>query len=97
MKQKIVPVGDRIVVKRFDADEKSKGGVLIPDSAKEKPRRGEVLAAGTGRVTEQGITLPMLVEKGQVVLFGAYSGHETELDGEKYLILSSEEILAIIS
>jgi len=90
------PLHDRVLVKRFLEEEKSKGGIYIPDSAKEKPIQGEVIAAGTGRVTEDGKVRPLEVKKGDKILFGKYSGTEIKIEGEDYLMMREEDILGII-
>lgn len=90
------PLHDRVLVKRFLEEEKSKGGIIIPDSAKEKPIQGEVIAAGTGRVTEDGKVRPLEVKKGDKILFGKYSGTEIKIEGEDYLMMREEDILGII-
>jgi chaperonin GroES len=90
------PLHDRVLVKRFVEEEKSKGGIIIPDTAKEKPIQGEVIAAGTGRVTEDGKVRPLEVKKGDKVLFGKYSGTEIKIDGEDFLMMREEDILGII-
>lgn len=90
------PLHDRVLVKRFIEEEKSKGGIIIPDSAKEKPIQGEVIAAGTGRVTEDGKVRPLEVKKGDKILFGKYSGTEIKIDGEEFLMMREEDILGII-
>ena len=90
------PLHDRVLVKRFLEEEKSKGGIYIPDSAKEKPIQGEVIAAGTGRVTEDGKVRPLEVKKGDKILFGKYSGTEIKIEGEDFLMMREEDILGII-
>ena len=90
------PLHDRVLVKRFMEEEKSKGGIIIPDSAKEKPIQGEVIAAGTGRVTEDGKVRPLEVKKGDKILFGKYSGTEIKIEGEDFLMMREEDILGII-
>jgi chaperonin GroES len=90
------PLHDRVLVKRFVEEEKSKGGIIIPDTAKEKPIQGEVIAAGTGRVTEDGKVRPLEVKKGDKVLFGKYSGTEIKIEGEDFLMMREEDILGII-
>ena len=90
------PLHDRVLVKRFLEEEKSKGGIIIPDSAKEKPIQGEVIAAGAGRVTEDGKVRPLDVKKGDKILFGKYSGTEIKIEGEDYLMMREEDILGII-
>ena len=90
------PLHDRVLVKRFVEEEKSKGGIIIPDTAKEKPIQGEVIAAGTGRVTEDGKVRPLEVKKGDKVLFGKYSGTEIKIEGEDFLMMREEDSLGII-
>ena len=91
-----VKVGDRILVKRVQEEERTRGGIIIPDSAKEKPVEGEVVAVGNGKVTEQGKLQPLAVKKGDRILFGKYSGTEIKVDGVEHLILREEEVLGII-
>ena len=93
---KIRPLQDRIVVKRLAEEEKTKGGIIIPDAAKEKPIEGEVIAVGSGKFTDEGKQRPLDVKKGDRVLFGKYSGTEIKVDGVEHLILREEEILGII-
>jgi len=93
---KIRPLQDRLVVKRLAEEEKTKGGIIIPDSAKEKPIEGEVIAVGNGKVLEDGKQRPLDVKRGDRVLFGKYSGTEIKVDGIEHLILREEEILGII-
>ena len=90
------PLHDRVLVKRQLEEEKSKGGIIIPDTAKEKPIQGEIIAVGTGRVTEDGKVRPLEVKKGDKVLFGKYSGTEIKIEGEDYLMMREEDILGII-
>lgn len=90
------PLHDRILVRRMAEEEKTAGGLYIPDTAKEKPQRGEIVAAGKGRVTEDGKTLPLEVRVGDQVLFGKYSGTELKLGGHEYLMMREEDILGII-
>src|SRR5258706_16080542 len=94
---KIRPLQDRLVVKRLAEEEKTKGGIIIPDSAKEKPIEGEVLAVGNGKVTEEGKVRPLDVKAGDRVLFGKNSGTEIKIDGEELLIMREEEVLGILS
>ena len=94
---KFRPLHDRVVVRRITADEKTAGGIIIPDSAKEKPQEGEVVAAGTGKRLENGTVTPLEVKEGDRVLFGKYSGTEIKLDGNEYLILREDEILGIVT
>ncbi len=90
------PLHDRVLVKRFVEEEKSKGGIIIPDTAKEKPIQGEIIAVGTGRVTDDGKVRPLEVKKGDKVLFGKYSGTEIKIEGEEFLMMREEDILGII-
>ena len=90
------PLYDRLVVKRLEEDDKSTGGIIIPDSAKEKPQKGEVVAAGNGKKTEEGKIIPLDVKAGDKILFGKYSGNEIKMDGDEYLILREDEVLAIL-
>jgi chaperonin GroES len=92
----IRPLGDRILLKRIEEEDKSKGGIIIPDSAKEKPQEGKVVAAGKGRLLEDGKLVPVEVKKGDRVLFGKYSGSEVNLEGEEHLIVREDDILGII-
>jgi chaperonin GroES len=92
---KIRPLGDRIVVKRTQELEKTKGGIYIPDSAKEKPVEGTVVAVGNGKALKDGKVRPVDVTEGQKVLFGKYSGTEVKLDGEEHIILREDDILAV--
>ncbi len=90
------PLQDRIIVKRLEEETKTAGGILIPDTAKEKPQQGEVVAVGKGKVTEDGKTIPMDVKAGDRVLFGKYSGTEIKLDGQDYLIMREDDILGVL-
>jgi len=92
----VKPLHDRILVKRLGEEEKTKGGIIIPDSAKEKPAQGEVVAAGSGRRTEDGKILALEVKKGDKILFGKYSGTEIKVDGDDYLIMREDDVLGII-
>jgi chaperonin GroES len=94
---KIKPLYDRVVVRRIDQKEQVKGGIIIPDSAKEKPQQGEVLAAGGGKILEDGKIAPLDVKAGDKVLFGKYSGSEITVDGEELLILREDEILGVLA
>ena len=91
------PLHDRILVRRMAEEEKTAGGIIIPDTAKEKPQRGEVVAAGKGRITEDGKTLPLEVKIGDKVLFAKYSGTELKLNGEEFLMMREEDILGIFN
>lgn len=93
---KIRPLHDRVLVKRLEEQETTKGGIIIPDSAKEKPIEGEVIAAGNGKITEDGKTRPMDVKSGDRILFGKYSGTEVKIEGNEHLILREDEILAVV-
>lgn len=93
---KVRPLGDRVLVKRLEEEEKTKGGIIIPDTAKEKPQQGKIVAVGNGRVTEDGKVIPMNVKVGEKVLFQKYSGSDIKIEGEEYLIMREEEILGII-
>ena len=90
------PLHDRVLVKRLEEQEEKYGRLIIPDSAKEKPQEGQVIAVGTGAVTDDGKTLPLAVKKGDRILFGKYSGSEIKLDGEEYLIMKEEDVLGIL-
>src|SRR5665811_1804450 len=96
MATKIRPLQDRVIVKRVKEEEKTKGGIIIPDSAKEKPIEGEVLAVGNGKVLEDGKVRALDIKAGDRVLFGKYSGTEVNLDGEEALILREDDILGVI-
>ncbi len=91
------PLHDRILVRRMAEEEKTAGGLFIPDTAKEKPQKGEIIATGKGRLTEDGKTLPLEVKAGDRVLFGKYSGTELKLNGEELLMMREEDILGIIN
>jgi chaperonin GroES len=93
---KIRPLQDRVIVKRLEEEEKTKGGIIIPDSAKEKPQEGKVIAVGKGKVTEDGKVIPLDVKAGDRILFGKYSGSEVKIEGEEHLIMREEDILGII-
>ena len=90
------PLHDRIIVLRIDEGEQKIGGIIIPDTAKEKPQQGKVIAAGKGKVKDDGKVVPMDVKKGDLILFGKYGGQEIKLDGEEYMIMREEEVLAVI-
>jgi chaperonin GroES len=93
---KIRPLHDRILVKREEEKEVKKGGIIIPDTAKEKPQEGKVIAVGNGKVTDDGKKIPLDVKAGDKILFGKYSGSEVKLDDEEYLILREEDVLCIL-
>ena len=90
------PLADRIVVKRLEAQDKTKSGLVLPDSAKEKPQEGKVVAVGTGRLLDDGGVKPLEIKSGDRVLYGKYSGTEVSLEGEEYLILREEDVLAVV-
>jgi len=93
---KIRPLHDRILVKRMEEQEVKKGGIIIPDTAKEKPQEGKVIAVGTGKVGDDGKKIPLDVKAGDKILFGKYSGSEVKVEDEEYLILREEDVLGII-
>jgi chaperonin GroES len=93
----ITPLHDRVLVRRLEEKEQVKGGIIIPDSAKEKPQEGEVIAVGAGKVTDDGKRIPLDVKAGDRILFGKYSGNDIKIDDEEYMILKEDEILAKIS
>ena len=93
---KFRPLHDRVVVKRLDSEEKTKGGIIIPDSAKEKPQEGEIVAAGPGGRDESGKLTPLDVKKGDRILFGKWSGTEVKIDGQDLLIMKESDIMGII-
>ncbi len=93
---KLNPLGDRVLVKRLEAEEKTKGGIILPDTAKEKPKEGRVMAVGSGRLLDNGQRLAPQVKVGDRVIFSSYAGTEVKVDGEEYLIMREEDIQAII-
>jgi chaperonin GroES len=93
---KIRPLHDRIVVKRIDEDEKTQGGIIIPDTAKEKPQRGRVVAVGNGKLLEDGKLRPLDVHKGDTVLFTKYAGTEIQIEGEEHLIIREDDVLGVL-
>ena len=93
---KFRPLHDRVVVKRIDAEEKTAGGIIIPDTAKEKPQEGEVIAVGNGKLLDNGTKVPMDVKVGDKILFGKYSGTDIKIEGQEYLILREDEVLAVV-
>jgi len=95
-KTKLRPLYDRILVKRIEEEEVRRGGIIVPDTAKEKPQEGKVLAVGTGRVTDDGKKIPLDVKAGDRILFGKYSGSEVKIDDEEYLIMKEEDVLGIL-
>ena len=92
----IRPLHDRVIVKRKDAETKTSSGIIIPDTAKEKPQEGEVIAAGKGKVNSDGKLMPLEVKKGDKILFGKYSGTDIKIDGEEYIMMKEDDILGII-
>jgi chaperonin GroES len=93
---KIRPLQDRVIVKRLEEEEKTKGGIIIPDTAKEKPQEGKIIAVGKGKMTEDGKLIPLDVKVGDKILFGKYSGTEVKIEGEEHLIMREEDILGVI-
>ncbi len=93
---KLRPLNDKIIVKRIEAENKTKGGIVLPDTAKEKPKEGKVMAVGVGRLLENGKRLPFQVKVGDRVIFTSYAGSEIKMDGEEMLIMSEEDVLAVI-
>jgi len=93
---KLVPLDDRIVIKQSEAEEKSTGGIILPDTAKEKPQRGKVVAVGPGKMTDEGKRAEMSVKKGDEVIYAKYLGNDVEIEGAKYVILHENDILGII-
>jgi chaperonin GroES len=93
---KVRPLHDRVIVKRLEEEEKTKGGIIIPDTAKEKPVEGKILAVGAGKILENGKKQPLEVKKGDKVLFGKYAGTEIKIDGEEHLIMREDDIIAIV-
>ena len=97
MATKFTPLHDRILIRRVEEAETTRGGIIIPDSAKDKPQEGEVISAGKGKISEEGKVRPLDVKEGDRILFGKYSGTEIKLDGEDYIIMREEEVLGIIT
>ena len=95
-KQTIVPLSDRVLIKRLEAGEKTKGGIILPDTAKEKPKEGTVVAVGPGKLLDNGTRAAMTVKTKDKVIFSSYAGTEVKIDGEDYMILGEDEILAVI-
>jgi chaperonin GroES len=93
---KIKPLQDRIIVKRLEEEEKTKGGIIIPDAAKEKPQEGKVIAVGDGKVLDNGQKFALTVKVGNKILFGKYSGTEIKIDGEEHLIMREDDVLGIV-
>ncbi|MGE5110155.1 MAG: co-chaperone GroES [Acidobacteriaceae bacterium] len=97
MSSKLTPLHDRIVVRRIEEAETTRGGIIIPDSAKDKPQEGEVIAVGRGKTNDEGKVFPLDVKAGDRILFGKYAGTEIKIDGEEFLIMREEEVLGILS
>lgn len=93
---KLQPLHDRVIVKPSEPEEVTKGGIILPDTAKERPQQGEVIAVGTGKLTEDGKVIPLQVKVGDKVIYGKYSGTEVNIDGEEYLIMRESDIFAIV-
>ena len=94
--KRILPVGEKVILKKVKQDDVTKGGIIIPDSAKEKPIQGKVLAVGTGKVTDDGSKVPLDVKKGDTVLFSKYAGSEVQVEGEDLLIMREDDVLAVV-
>ncbi len=94
---KFTPLHDRILVRRIEEAETTRGGIIVPDTAKEKPQEGEVISVGKGKINEEGKVRPLDVKEGDRILFGKYSGTEIKLDGEEFIIMREEEVLGILS
>ncbi len=97
MAVKVTPLGDRVLVKRLDPMEKTKGGIVLPATAQEKPKEGEVIAVGEGKVNDKGQRTPLAVKPGNKIIFTSYAGTEIKIDGDEYLIMREEDILGIIN
>ena len=97
MATKFTPLHDRLLVRRVEESEVTRGGILIPDTAKDKPQEGEVISVGKGKVNEEGKVFPLAVKEGDRILFGKYAGTEIKLDGEEFVIMREEEVLGIIT
>ena len=93
---KVRPLHDRIIVRRIEEGEQKVGGIIIPDTAREKPQQGKVIAAGNGKAKDDGKRLPLDVKEGDTILFGKYSGQEIKIDGEEHLIMREDEVLAVV-
>ena len=96
MPTNVTPLGDKILVKRLEAEEKTAGGIVLPDTAKEKPKEGKVIALGSGKLLEDGTRGAFQVKKGDRILFASYAGTEVKLDGEDYMLMPEEDVLAIV-
>jgi chaperonin GroES len=96
MATNVRPLNDKVLIERAKAEDKTKGGIILPDGAKEKPKEGKIVAVGQGRINDQGERLPFQVKKGDRVLFKSYAGTDVKIDGKDYILMSEEEILAIV-
>jgi chaperonin GroES len=96
MDMKLKPLGDRVLVERLEAEQVTEGGLVLPDSAKEKPREGKVIALGEGRLLDDGSRLPIEVKKGDRVIFDTYAGTQVKVDGDEFLVLNSDDILGVV-
>lgn len=96
MAVKLKPIGDKLLVKRLEAEEKTKGGILLPDTAKEKPKEGKIIALGEGKLLKDGTRVSFQVKKNDRILFSSYAGTEVTIDGEEYLVMPEEDILAVV-
>lgn len=96
MSKNVTPLGDKLLVRRLEAEEKTAGGIVLPDAAKEKPKEGKVVALGSGKLLEDGKRGAFQVKKGDRVLFASYAGTEVKLDGEEYLLMPEEDVLAVV-
>jgi chaperonin GroES len=90
------PIGDRVIVRRVEADQKTKGGIVLPDTAKEKPKEGKVVAVGPGKILDNGKTSSMSLNEGDKIIFSSYAGTEVKIDGEEYLIMKEDDVLAVL-
>ncbi|MCA8937756.1 MAG: co-chaperone GroES [Planctomycetes bacterium] len=96
MATNVRPLNDKVLIERAKADDKTKGGIILPDSSKEKPKEGKIVAVGQGRINDQGERQPFQVKKGDKVLFKSYAGTDVKIDGKDYILMSEEEILAVV-
>ncbi|MGD0093961.1 MAG: co-chaperone GroES [Planctomycetota bacterium] len=96
MPTNVTPLGDKILVRRLQAEEKTAGGIVLPDTAKEKPKEGKVIALGSGKLLEKGTRSAFQVKKGDRILFASYAGTEVKIDGEEYLLMPEEDVLAVV-
>lgn len=93
---KVVPLGNRLLIQRLEAEDKTKGGIVLPETAKEKPKEGKVISVGKGKVSDEGKVIPISVKEGEKILFQSYAGTEIKIEGEEYIILSEDDVLAVI-